>query len=308
MPFAISGVYAAIATPFNRDLTPDIGALAAHGRWLLSEGCDGLAPLGTTGEAMSLSVAERQNLLRDLLAAGIPPGKILLGTGAAAVADTIALTEHALDHGVTQTLTLPPFYYKTATVDGLFTAYSSIINTLNDPRLRMVLYHIPHISGVAIPHDLIARLTAEFPDTVIGIKDSSGDWDNLATMVDRFPGFAVMTGADPLVRRLLGIGGAGCITGGANVLPASLAKVYAAHADTTLETELDPEMDAALTQEMARIEALRSLTLSLPQFPALKTMIAEISGSESFCRLRPPLMPVNAGEKQAALEGLRRIL
>lgn len=280
--FPISGVYAAATTALDPDLAPNPAAHAAHVAWLLAQGCDGVAPLGTTGEAMSFSVAERQRILEDLLAAGTPPDRILLGTGAASITDSTALTQHALAHGVHTVLVLPPFYYKGMSDDGLYAAYAQLINGVADDRLRIMLYHIPHISGIAISHQLIARLITDFPDTVIGIKDSSGKWDNLEQMVAAFPGFAVMTGADPLVARLLEIGGAGCITGGANAMPATLAALYRGY-----------RAGAPVDALMEQVTALRNLSTSLPQVATLKALVAHTSGDDGWRRCRPPLMPLD---------------
>jgi len=182
----ISGVYAATPTPLNPDSTADVPALAAHATALLREGCNGLAPLGTTGEAVSFTAHERQTILAGLVEHGLAPDALLPGVGAAALEDVAALCRHALSLGINQVLMLPPFYYKPLTNDALFAAFASVVEAVGDARLKVLLYHIPHISGVAVTHDVIARLRAAYPGVFIGIKDSSGDWDNLAAMKARF--------------------------------------------------------------------------------------------------------------------------
>lgn len=88
-----------------------------------------------------------------------------------------------------------------------------MIETVGDSRLQVVLYHIPQVSDVPTGHDLVARLVARlvaaFPGTVVGIKDSAGKIENMEAMIRRFPGFSVLAGADPLLRPLMGMGGAG---------------------------------------------------------------------------------------------------
>ena len=142
MPMKLGGVIAAVLTPLNDDLSPDTGEHAAHCRRLLDEGCDGLSPLGTSGESMSFSVRERMGILEALLKDGLSPDLLLPGTGAASITDTIELTRHALSLGVTSVLMLPPFYYKAVSEDGLVDAFSRIADGVNDDRLRVVLYHI----------------------------------------------------------------------------------------------------------------------------------------------------------------------
>ena len=138
MTLPITGVYCAAATPVLADLTPNLPAFAAHCRWLISEGCDGVALLGTTGEANSFSSAERKAILESALTAGLQPGQLMPGTGVANIPETIDLTRHALAQGVTRVVMLPPFYYKGVSDDGLYAAYSRVIDGVADPRLQVV--------------------------------------------------------------------------------------------------------------------------------------------------------------------------
>ena len=139
----IKGVFCAAATPIGEDGAPDLGRVARHASQLIADGCDGVALLGTTGEANSFSVAERQQIVEAAVEAGISPDRLMPGTGTCAIPDTVALTRHALSLGVTKFVMLPPFYYKQPSDDGLFAAYSAVIEKVADPRLRVILYHIP---------------------------------------------------------------------------------------------------------------------------------------------------------------------
>ena len=94
------GVYAASLTPFNSDYQVNHSMLAAHCHWLISQGCKGICLAGTTGEANSLNVKERKQLLEEVLKAGVDPSRILLGNGCCALSDTIELTTHAVSLGV----------------------------------------------------------------------------------------------------------------------------------------------------------------------------------------------------------------
>ena len=89
-------------------------------RFLLDNGCDGLNVLGTTGEATSFSLAQRQAVMSAYREAGLPLDRLMVGTGAAAIADAVALTRHAAELGFAGALVLPPFYYKGVPDDGLF--------------------------------------------------------------------------------------------------------------------------------------------------------------------------------------------
>ncbi|MFN5997077.1 MAG: dihydrodipicolinate synthase family protein [Paracoccaceae bacterium] len=283
----IRGVYCASATPVNADLSPDVGALAAHAKALIADGCDGIALLGTTGEANSFSLAERRTIL-EAAAKAVGSERLVPGTGVNALPETIELTRHALSLGVTRVVMLPPSYYKGVSDEGLYRAYSHVIESIGDTRLQVVLYHIPQVSGVPISHDLIARLVTAFPQTVVGIKDSAGKIENMTAMIARFPGFAVLAGADPLLLPLMGMGGAGCITATSNLVADSLATVFRHHAD--------PNRKAEVEAAQARINAFRDLSNSYTQIPAIKAMVAYRHGAALWTRTRPPLVGLTPAE------------
>lgn len=283
----IRGVYCASATPLNANLSPDLGALSAHVQALIADGCDGVALLGTTGEANSFSLTERRTIL-EAAAKAVGPERLMPGTGVNALPETIDLTRHALSLGVTRVVMLPPSYYKGVSDEGLFRAYAHVIETLGDTRLQVLLYHIPQVSGVPISHDLIDRLVTAFPGTVVGIKDSAGKIENMTAMIDRFPGFSVLAGADPLLLPLMGQGGAGCITATSNLVADSLATVFRHHADPARKAEVDAAQ--------ARINAFRDLSNSYTQIPAIKAMVAFRHGAALWTRTRPPLVSLAPAE------------
>src|SRR5690349_13592187 len=156
-PERIRGVLSPVVTPFDRQLRPDGERLANHCRWLLEQGV-GLAVFGTNSEANSMSVAEKIALLDTLVAAGVPPTRMMPGTGHCAFPDTIALTRHAVQLGCAGVLMLPPFYYKGVSDEGLFRSYAEVIERVGDSRLRIYLYHIPPVAQVPISLSLIELL------------------------------------------------------------------------------------------------------------------------------------------------------
>jgi 4-hydroxy-tetrahydrodipicolinate synthase len=284
---AITGVYCAAVTPVAADLSPNLEAFARHCRWLVDEGCDGVAILGTTGEANSFALAERRRIL-EAAAGSIPADRLLPGTSTSNIPEAIELTRHAVETGVRGVVMLPPYYYKGAHDDGLFEFYARVIEGVGDPRLRVLLYHIPQVSAVPISLELIARLREAFPEVVVGIKDSAGAYDNMQAIIDRFPGFAVLVGADPLLGRLMRAGGAGAITSTSNLVARDLATVYA--------WARDPSHAAEVERAEARINACRTLANTYVQIPTVKAMLAIRTGDDGWSRLRPPLVPLAAAE------------
>src|SRR5262249_9231341 len=221
-----SGVLVPVLTPFTPSGEPDAGRFVAFCRWLLDQGAGGLAIFGTTSEANSMSPGERMALLDHLIEAGIPAQKLMPGTGACAMTDAAELVRHALGHGCGGILMLPPFYYKPVGDDGIFAFISGVIDRVGSAGLRLLLYHIPPVAQVGFSLDLVGRLIKAYPETVVGLKDSSGDWSNTAALLERFPGFAVFPGSEIFLLDALRKGGAGCITASGNVNVPGIKKVY----------------------------------------------------------------------------------
>ena len=290
-----AGVFAAVLTPFDEAGAPDSAALALHCRWLLRNGCDGLSVLGTTGDGNSLSVEERLALLERLVSDGIPARVLLPGTGCCAIPDTVRLTKRAVQLGVPAVLMLPPFYYKNVSEDGLLAAYAEVLERVGDSRLRVYLYHFPQMSGVSLTPALIERLLARYPDSVAGMKDSSGEFVNMAENARRFPGFDVFSGSDELLLPLLRAGGAGCITAVANVAASVAAQVYAAWRTGD---------EAAAGQAQTRLTAIRKEFLPYPLSASLKEIVARNTGRARWRILRPPLVPLFTADAAALARAL----
>src|SRR5438477_5212451 len=223
----LSGVLAPVVTPFKPDLSPDPERLIRHCKWLLSQNC-GLAVFGTNSEGNSMAVEERLTLLDALLAAGIDPSRIMPGTGCCSITETITLTAHAVKHGCAGVLMLPPFYYKNVSEEGLYRYFSEVVQRVGDPRLKIYLYHIPPVAIVGITPGLVERLLKAYPDTIAGMKDSSGDWNNTKTFLDSFAkdGFDVFAGSDSFLLTNMRAGGMGTVSATANVNPVAIHKLY----------------------------------------------------------------------------------
>ncbi len=293
---ALKGIIPAVLTPLKADGAPDTAKLAAYCRWLLQRGSDGLGIFGTTGEANSFTVAERVRTLEALAEAGIPGDAMMPGTGACAVADTVELTRAALKAGAAGALMLPAFYYKNTDDEGMTAFFSEVIEKIGDARLKVYLYHFPQMSGVPVTFGVIERLLKAYPDTVVGMKDSSGDFENMRRAAREFPGFAVFPGADHLLYPMLKEGGVGAITACANIssdLSAEVYRGFLAGRDVTAAHE--------------KLSAARIAMSKFPYPPALKAIMAEITGDESWARVRAPLRALTAAERAEQMKALAGI-
>lgn len=295
----VRGVFSAAATPLDANLEPDHAALVAHCRQLLADGCHGIAMLGSTGEANSFSLTERMAMLEAVIAGGVPADALLPGTGLCALPETIALTRHALGLGITTVVMLPPFYYKGVSDQGLLDAYSRVIETVADERLKVILYHIPPISQIALSHEFIGKLSEKFPRTIAGIKDSGGQLDNMVAMARTFPQLSILAGADPLLLPLLKEGGGGCITATSNLAAKQLRTVFDKHADAGEASVVEAAQ--------ARIVALREASNSFAQIPTIKAMIARRYGAPNWTNVRPPLVRLTQEQTDKLAPVLNRI-
>jgi 4-hydroxy-tetrahydrodipicolinate synthase len=295
-PERIKGVLAPVVTPFHADYSPAVDRFIGHCRWLISQNV-GLACFGTNSEANSLSADERMELLERLVAARIDPARLMPGTGMCSLSDSVKLTRHAVTLGCAGVLMLPPFYYKGVCDEGLFRNYSEVVQRVGDARLRIYLYHIPPVSQVAITLPLIERLIKTYPDTVVGLKDSSGDWNNTLAVLDQFSGtgFDVFPGSETFLLAGMRNGAVGCISATANVNPAAIHRLCAGW----------QEADADARQEA--LNEVRLIFSRCAMIPALKAAIAHCSGEPAWRRVRPPLVELASQEEAALLASLSRI-
>ena len=278
----IQGLWCATLTPLTRDSGIDHRRFAAHVHALFAEGVDGIAPFGTTGEGQSFSADERRSGIDALLAAGVPGAKIVVGTGCAALPETVALTQHAVAAGCTGCLVLPPFFWKDATDDGLFAWYATLIESVADPRLKLFLYHLPQVSSVPLSPDLVARLATAFPGVVAGVKDSEGNWAHTSALLERTPQLTIVIGHEPHLPKLLRAGGAGTICGVANIYPGLVRALLA--------PSVAPEAEARIAQFI-------QIAFRQPFLAAFKAMVADRLSDPEWRHVRAPLVALDKAQR-----------
>jgi 4-hydroxy-tetrahydrodipicolinate synthase len=289
---SLTGIFAAAATPLKADLSIDTERLIAHCRWLLSEGgCDGVNLLGTTGEATSFSVEQRLDAMRAVAESGLPMDRFMVGTGAAALSDTVRLTSAARELGFAGALLVPPFYYKGIDDDSVYAYVARVIEQASGGRMGIYLYHIPQMSAVPYNFPVIEKLVAHFPDVLAGIKDSSGDFANSMELAQRFPGIAVFPGSEGFLARAPDAGFAGCISATTNINGAFVSRGWKAR-----------DTDAGQASLKAG-GAIRDALAKFPFVPGVKWTLAELQGDPDWKRVHPPLRGLTDAE-WAALRGM----
>ncbi len=275
------GVLAPMLTPFDEEGMPDHKRFTTLGHQLIEQGCTGLAVFGTTGEALSLGLEERMRLLDALVEGGVDPGLLMPGVGLCAVPDTVTLIKHSLTNRCGGVLILPPFYYKAVSDEGLFRYFADVIEQTGDDRLKLYLYHIPPVAQVGFSLDLIEKLCEAYPEIMVGIKDSSGDWNNTKAIIENFPSLNVFAGSEVFLLETLRAGGAGCITATANVNARAIRALY-----DNWQTSEAEDIQANVTTTRQSIQAH-------PMIPMLKAMLALSKHDPAWKRVRSPLIEMD---------------
>ncbi|WP_378942176.1 dihydrodipicolinate synthase family protein [Mesorhizobium sp. ANAO-SY3R2] len=286
-------VYAPVLTPFNADLSVNTQRFLRHCRWIANQGA-GLAIFGTNSEAASLSLVEKRRLLDEVGAAGIPASALMPGTGANSLEETVELTRAAVNAGAPAVLVLPPFFFKPASTEGLIRHYGRLIEAVGSDRFSVVLYHIPQFTGVPITVELIEGLRRRYPN-VIGVKDSSGDRENLARYLEVGDGFQVFPASEILLGETLAKGAVGCISATANVNAKGMVEAVAN----------TPKLGAA--DAFAKAGTVRSLFQQFPMIQAMKSLLAREHGEAEWRNVRAPLVELDEQAEQKFLAAVDQL-
>ncbi|QWD73824.1 dihydrodipicolinate synthase family protein [Polynucleobacter sp. TSB-Sco08W16] len=295
-PSTLPAVLSPVLTPFMADGNPDAQKLLKQCKWLESNGV-GQAIFGTNSEANSMSAPQKMSTLTALIEGGLNPAHMMPGTGASSIDATVNMTRHAVNHQCAGVLMLPPFYYKDVSDDGLFAYFSEVIQKVGSSTLQVYLYNIPPVTKISFSLSLLERLTKEYPNTIVGMKDSSGDWAYTESVIKLLApsGFRVYAGSEVFLMRALRAGGVGCISATANVNPKAIADLAAHWKDANAD-----ELQAGLDQ-------VRGIFAKYQMIAGMKTAVAHYSKDPEWLRVRPPLMQLNADQQAQLLSELKQI-
>jgi 4-hydroxy-tetrahydrodipicolinate synthase len=283
----LAGVIAAIATPIDENGTPELKRAVKLARFLLDNGCDGLNVLGTTGEATSFARDERMAVMSAYKAEGLPLDRLMVGTGAAAISDAVALTRHAAELGFAGALVLPPFYYKGVPDDGLIAYIDMLVKATAHRPIPIYLYHFPAQSGLPWHIALVKRLRESYPNRIVGLKDSSGDMAYARAAAAIAPDFAVFPSTEAALIEARTGAFAGCISATANLNADLCARAWRGGDQAAL--------DAAV--------AIRKLFDGKPLVAGVKALLAHIHDDPALARVKPPLAPFSAADRAAVYAG-----
>ncbi len=288
---ALHGVIAAAATPITEDLEPDTKRFVGLCRKLLDEGCDGLNICGTTGEATSFAAAQRMAVM-DAAASSLPLGRLMVGTGAAALADAVALTKHAAGLGFAGALVIPPFYYKGIDDEGMVRFFARLVAATAKKPIDLYLYNFPALSGVPYTHALVTRLKSEFGARIAGLKDSSGDLDYAKRLATSFKDFSVFPSNEAVLLRARAGEFAGCISASANVNSRFCGRAFHDGDEGALNTAT----------------AIRARVSQKSLIASVKAVLAHMMDDAAFEAPMPPLAPLAPEDKRQLIEDVAPLL
>ena len=281
-PIGLPGLFPALMTPLDADGRIDREVFVAHARSLLARGCAGLTPFGSTGEGPSFSVAERCAALEALVEGGVPAANLLASTSCVAISDAIAITRHAQDLGAWGVMLMPPFYFKGVPEAGVLDFFDQVLQACADRPLRAVLYHIPQVTSVPVPHAVVSELLRRHGPRIVAIKDSAGDLAHSVSLAQAFmPPLGVHVGHEPHLPEMARRGSRGAVSGLANFMPRTVRRLAC-----------EPEAPT-LAADLARVEAVLAVLARYPLFPSLKAVMALQTGHDGWRRLRPPLQALD---------------
>ena len=191
---------------------------------------------------------------------------------------------------------LPPFFYKDISDDGLLRSYAETIERVGNSALKIYLYHIPPVSGVSISLDLIERLIIRYPNVIAGVKDSSGNWDNTQSILERqWDDFRVFAGSEHFLLQTMRAGGAGCISATANINPNAIYNLY---------KEWKSDRADNLQEQLNQV---RTVLESYPMIPALKSVISYYSNHPDWTIVRPPFISLEKETQKELIQKLKSL-
>lgn len=295
----LAGVYAAAVTPLKSDSTLDLDSAPLFFKFLAARGCHGIVLFGTTGEGPSFSPREREVLMRTACEArqALPGFRVIAGTGTPSLSETVELTKLAFDLGFDGVLVVPPYYFRKATDNGLFSWFREVIRQAVPSDGYMLGYHFPNVAGIGFSIDLLARLKDAFPIQFAGIKDSSHDADLARNLGETFgTDLLVLTGTDSYIQLAMQNKAGGCITAPANIISPDLREAW-----DLINQGKDP------AEPLGRVKEQRAILEKYPPFPpTLKALLHRLHGMPRWA-VKPPLESISEEMEEKAVQEFEAI-
>ncbi len=282
------GAITALVTPF-REGRLDEATLRKQIEFQISEGIDGIVPVGTTGESPTLSIDEHRKVIETAVQVARGRVPVIAGVGANATSEAIELHAFAKEVGATAGLSVNPYYNK-PTQEGLYRHFMTLADKVD---LKIVLYNIPGRTGITMTPQTVARL-AQHPN-IVAIKEATGVLD-IATEIAGLCDITILSGDDSLTLPLMSVGGTGVISVASNLIPRTIVDMVKAYRNGNVES--------------ARATHVRLFpfikTLFLDGNPAGIKHAMRVAGMDSG-EMRLPLVDASDTTKHAVEEAMKLV-
>jgi 4-hydroxy-tetrahydrodipicolinate synthase len=278
----INGIYAATLSILDADLGLDIRKTIAHAEKVIDKGCHGVVFFGSTGQSQLISLSDKINLINNLSTNSYKEN-FIIGTGLNSLSDTISLMKISMSLGFIKFLIMPPAYYKYDDQD-VFNFYSNIIKVIPDSKI--ILYNFEKLSGYKFSEKIVYKLVENFPDQIIGVKDSSY---NLFEKL-KINNFSLMPGSESKLLKGLDLGCSGIITATTNATASLARNVY---------ENFTKKKEQNLNEKLCKIRAVFD---QYNLISGLHTFFGQ--NDPNYHNILPPLRILNENEKNNLLNQL----
>jgi 4-hydroxy-tetrahydrodipicolinate synthase len=283
-----AGCTVALATPF-RDGEVDEPALRAWVEWQIEQGTPILSPVGTTGEAPTLSHLEHERVIAIVVETAAGRARVVPGTGSNSTAEASRLTMCAARAGADAALMVAP-YYNRPSQEGLYRHFAAVAEAVELP---IVLYNIPGRTGRNMEPETIERLAAI--DRIVAIKEAAGSLDQVSDIIAR-TNLTVLSGDDSLTLPMMAVGAEGVVSVAANLVPRDVR---------ALIDDFNAGDARSARERHARLFPLCRDLLGLAPNPVpLKAALALLGRGNGEIRL--PLCPLDSAETAKLTRALGR--
>ena len=281
----INGVYAAVMSVLNDDLTLNINRTIEHGEMVIDHGCHGVAIFGSTGQAQLISISEKINLFNQLSTSKYKE-KYIIGTGLNSLSETINLMSVARSLNFKKFLIMPPAFYKYED-SNVINFYTKIIEA--HPECEIVLYNFEKLCGYKFSVECVQELVKRFPDQIIGVKDSSY---NLFESLE-IDNFSILPGSESKLLKGLELGCSGIITATCNVTSALARKVY---------DDFFDKKEQSVNQKLCDVRN------TFEKYNLISGLHAYYSKNDPIYKnILPPLSILNSKEEKELIDNLEKL-
>ncbi|WP_078412341.1 4-hydroxy-tetrahydrodipicolinate synthase [Priestia abyssalis] len=285
----LKGIIPAMLTPLTKEQTVNVAVIRQLTNHLIESGVHGIFALGTNGEFHLFNTEEKVKIAQTIIDEANGKVPVIIGAGGNSTEEVIELSKHMEQIGADALSIITP-YFVAPTQEEVIVHFEKIAEATSLP---VLLYNIPSKTGMSLEAETVARL-AKVPN-IKGIKDSSGNFDNIQRYIDvtKEEDFSVFAGTDSLILQTLLAGGAGAVAATANMIPDIVVSIYNNWLDGNIE-------QAQRAQE--KLQPLRD-TFKYGTLPAALKKAVELSGIP----VGPPKLPVSELSGDALEEVMKMV-